>query len=39
MNELKDVLIFCALYSGVVLFSLVTTLRTASLAPAKVRRD
>lgn len=37
MADLNDVLVFCALYSGVVLYALTTTV--AQRPPARARRD
>lgn len=38
MAEMKEILIFCALYSGVVLSSLALTV-TAKAAPVRNRRN
>ena len=36
MADLNDVLVFCALYSGVVLYALTTTI--AKRAPARLKK-
>jgi hypothetical protein len=39
MAELKEILMFCTLYSGVILGALAYTLNVTVPAPQKVRRD
>jgi hypothetical protein len=39
MAELKEILMFCTLYSGVILGALAYTLNVTAPVPQKVRRD
>jgi hypothetical protein len=39
MSEFKEIIMFCSLYSGVILGALAYTLNVTAPVPKKIRRD